>query len=105
MRVPVRHGGLSSLDAGRRSVNRVAEEIAGSIATPKSAEGQKRENDGFVRTGEDAVRHNVARTAGLLRIQRRASWHWHSQPGLVNRSLISNFRVLREGSGSSIENS
>jgi hypothetical protein len=55
--MPVRHGGLSSLDAGRRSVNRGAEELAGSIAIPKSAEGSKRENDGFVRLGVDVVFH------------------------------------------------
>ena len=55
--MPVRHGGLSSLDAGRRSVNRGAEELAGSIAIPKIAEGSKRENDGFVRPGVDVIFH------------------------------------------------
>jgi hypothetical protein len=30
-------------------VNRVAEEVVGSIAIPQSVEGPKRENDGFVR--------------------------------------------------------
>ena len=55
--MPVRHGGLSALDAGGRRVNRVAEEVVGSIAIPKSAEGSKRGNDGFVRISGDVVFH------------------------------------------------
>jgi hypothetical protein len=47
--MPVRRGGLPPLDAGGRCVNRVAEEVVGSIAIPQSVEGPKRENDGFVR--------------------------------------------------------
>jgi hypothetical protein len=55
--MPVRHGGLSSLDAGRRSVNRGAEELAGSIDIPRSAEGSRRGNEGFVRICDDVVFH------------------------------------------------
>jgi hypothetical protein len=55
--MPVRRGGLSSLDAGGRCVTRVAEEVVGSIAIPKSADGSKRGNDGFVRIGVDVVFH------------------------------------------------
>jgi hypothetical protein len=38
-------------------VNRGAEELAGSIAIPKAAEGPKQGNDGFVRLGLDVVFH------------------------------------------------
>ena len=38
-------------------MNRVAEEVVGSIAIPQSVEGPKRENDGFVRLGVDVVFH------------------------------------------------
>ena len=38
-------------------MNRVGDEVAGSSAIPKSAEGSKRENDGFVRIGVDVVFH------------------------------------------------
>jgi hypothetical protein len=36
-------------------VNRVAEELVGSIAIPKNAEGPKWEKDGFVRIGVNVV--------------------------------------------------
>jgi hypothetical protein len=55
--MPVRHGRLSSLDASGRCVNRVAEEVVGSIAIPKNAEGSKQGNDCFVRICGDAVFH------------------------------------------------
>jgi hypothetical protein len=38
-------------------VNSGAGEPVGSITIPKSAEGSKRENDGFVRLGVDVVFH------------------------------------------------
>ena len=55
--MPVRRYGLSSLDAGRRSVNRMAEELVGSIAIPKIAESRKQESDGFVWLGVDVIFH------------------------------------------------
>lgn len=38
-------------------MNRVAEEVAGSIAIPKGAKGSKRGNDGLVRICGDVVFH------------------------------------------------
>ncbi|MGF7000147.1 hypothetical protein [Paraburkholderia sp. GAS32] len=38
-------------------MNRVAEEVPGSVAIPKRAEVSKRENDGFVRIGVEVVFH------------------------------------------------
>lgn len=51
--MPVRRDGLSSLDAGRRSVNMGAEEPDGTMTFPKIAVSPKRENDGFVRLSVD----------------------------------------------------
>ena len=55
--MPVRHGGLSSLDAGGRCVNRGAEELVGSITIQKNAEDSTRGNDDFVRICGDVVFH------------------------------------------------
>jgi hypothetical protein len=38
-------------------VNRVAEQVVGSVAIPKSAESPKRESDGFLQIGVDVVFH------------------------------------------------
>ncbi|NPT46392.1 hypothetical protein GNZ12_34715 [Paraburkholderia sp. 1N] len=38
-------------------MNSVAEEVVGSIAVPKSTEGSKRGNDGFVRICGDVIFH------------------------------------------------